>query len=134
MWLSAALVTWLALAVRHAWRAGRAGAGLARDGDEWYLADLRGGPVPGHPGRFGRDDPLTLERPRYRSSWLVVLELRDAAGRTRTLDVWADAVDPALFSHLHLACLFDVPSGDGLGNRARDGAGDGAGDRTRHPR
>ena len=111
-------MAWLALAVRHAWRTGRAGVGLARDGDEWYLADpvdaaVRDG---GRDDRaalddLGRDDPLTLRRPRYRSSWLVVLELRDATGRTRTLDVWSDAVDPALFSHLHLACLFEVPPG-----------------------
>ena len=61
-------------------------------------------------------DPLTLRPPRYRSSWLVVLELEDAAGRRRTLDVWADAVAPADFSYLHLACLFDARE------RARGGA------------
>ena len=117
-------MAWLALAVRHAWRTGRAGVGLARDGDEWYLADPVDAPArdggrdvrDGGDGRAalafpGRGDPLSLRRPRYRSSWLVVLELRDATGRIRTLDVWSDAIDPALFSHLHLACLFEVPSG-----------------------
>ena len=114
-------MAWLALAVRHAWRTGRAGVGLARDGDEWYLADPVDAPARDggrderaaldRPDRLGRDDPLTLRRPRYRSSWLVVLELRDATDRPRTLDVWSDAVDPVLFSHLHLACLFEVPSG-----------------------
>ena len=68
----------------------------------------------GGAGRTGPDagatrhDPLTLHRPRYRSGWLVVLELRDGAGRPRTLEVWSDAVDAASFSYLHLACLFDA--------------------------
>ena len=40
-----------------------------------------------------------------------MLELGDATGATRTLEVWSDAVDARTFSALHLACLFDAASG-----------------------
>ena len=100
---------------------------LAHEGDAWYLAPptgTRGATVEALAGASAglgidpasgsalpvaaRHDPLALLAPRYRSGWLVVLELRDGTGAVRTLEVWADAVPPADFSRLHLACLCDV--------------------------
>ena len=104
-WVSAGLVAALVATALRARRRGRTPATLARERDEWYLDR---DPAAGRARGRAADEPLELLRPRYRSAWLLVLEFRDGTGRVRELEVWADAVAPADFSYLHLACLFDA--------------------------
>ncbi len=92
----------IGFAARDTWRHGRAGLRLEREGEEWFVTRSH------HVAAGTMREPLTLLAPAYRSSWLVVLRLRDPAGRVRTVDVHCDAACPRAFSYLHLACLFDT--------------------------
>ena len=111
-----AVVAWtlggIALVAHRASCHRRTGVRLAREGADWFVSPAGASAPDGDDGASrwpcNADEPLALLAPAYRSSWLVVLRLRDPAGRTLVMDVHADAVCPRAFSYLHLACLFDT--------------------------